>query len=72
MRITREQVENLEDGTELVVFLSGSDWDEDFGKAVKVIKFKDRLMKYDNFCDIIDIDSGDTLDIQAAIATTRE
>ena len=67
MRISREQVKNLKDGTVLTIFLSGSDWDGDFGKAVKVIKFKDSLMKYELYCDIDEIDTGDSFDIQAAI-----
>jgi hypothetical protein len=67
MRLTREQVNNLEDGTVLTIFLSGREWDEDFGKAVKVIKVDNRLIKYDVICNICDIDSDDSLDIQAAI-----
>lgn len=67
MRLTRDQVEDLKDGTELVIFLSGYEWDEDFGKAVKVIKVDNRLIKYDVICNTHDIDTGDSLDIQAAI-----
>ena len=67
MRISREEVKKLKDGTVLTIFLSGSDWDEDFGEAVKVIKFKDNLIKYDLYCDVDDIDTGDSFDIQAAI-----
>lgn len=67
MRLTREQVNNLEDGTVLTIFLSGREWDEDFGKAVKVIKVDNRLIKYDVYCNVCDIDSGDSLDVQAAI-----
>jgi hypothetical protein len=67
MRLTRDQVENLKDGTVLTIFLSGREWYEDFGKAVKVIKVDNRLIKYDAICNICDIDSGDSLDIQAAI-----
>lgn len=67
MRISREEIRNLEDGIDLVVFLSGSDWDKDFGKAIKVIKIGNRLVKNDVVCAIDDIDSGDELDIQAAI-----
>lgn len=67
MRLTRDQVEDLKDGTVLTIFLSGREWDEDFGKAVKVIKVDNRLIKYDVICNICDIDSDDSLDIQAAI-----
>lgn len=67
MRLTRDQVEDLKDGTVLTIFLSGREWDEDFGKAVKVIKVDNRLIKYDVYCNVCDIDSGDSLDVQAAI-----
>ena len=67
MRITREEIENLPDGTKLSIFLSGSDWEEDFGKSMTVFKFKNQLFEYKPFCEIEDIDSGDQLDIQAAI-----
>ena len=67
MRITREEIEKLPDGTKLNIFLSGSDWEEDFGKSMIVFKFRNQLFEYKPFCEIEDIDSGDQLDIQAAI-----
>ena len=67
MRITREEIGKLPDGTKLNIFLSGSDWEEDFGKSMTVFKFRNQLFEYKPFCEIEDIDSGDQLDIQAAI-----
>ena len=67
MRITREEIEKLPDGTKLNIFLSGSDWEEDFGKSMTVFKFKNQLFEYKPLCEVEDIDSGDSLDIQAAI-----
>ena len=67
MRLTANQIKNLPDGTKLKIFLSGSDWEEDFGKSITVFKFKNQLFEYNPFCEIEDIDSGDQLDIQAAI-----
>lgn len=67
MRITRKEIEKLPDGTELKIFLSGSEWEEDFGKSIAVFKFRNQLFEYKPFCEIEDIDSGDQLDIQAAI-----
>ena len=67
MKITREEIEKLPDGTKLNIFLSGSDWEEDFGKSMIVFKFENQLFEYEPFCEIEDIDSGDQLDIQAAI-----
>ena len=67
MRITREEIEKLPDGTKLNVFLSGSDWGSDFGRSVTVMKFKKQLFEYKPFCEINDIDSGDEFDVQAAI-----
>ena len=67
MRITREKVEKLPDGTELYAFLSGTEWDDKFGKSIRVFKFKNQLMEYRPFCELEDIDSGDELDIQVAI-----
>ena len=71
MKITREEIEKLPDGTKLNIFLSGSDWEEDFGKSMTVFKFKNQLFEYKPFCEIEDIDSGDQLDIQAAIDENR-
>lgn len=67
MRITREEIEKLPDGTKLKIFLSGSEWGEDFGKSMTVFKFGNKLFEYNPICEIEDIDSGDQLDIQAAI-----
>ena len=67
MRLTANQVKNLPDGTKLKIFLSGSEWEEDFGKSMTVFKFGNQLFEYKPFCEIEDIDSGDQLDIQAAI-----
>lgn len=67
MRITKEEIERLPDGTKLKIFLSGSEWEENFGKSMTVFKFKNQLFEYNPFCEIEDIDSGDQLDIQAAI-----
>ena len=67
MRITREEIEKLPDGTKLNIFLSGYEWGDDFGKSITVFKFKNKLFEYKPFCEIEDIDSGDQLDIQAAI-----
>jgi hypothetical protein len=69
MRITREKIKELPDGTKLKIFLSGCEWGGDFGKSITVFKFKDQLFEYRPFCEIEDIDSGDSLDIQAAIDT---
>lgn len=67
MKITKEEIEKLSDGTKLQIFLSGTDWNEDFGKSITVFKLGNQLFKDDPFCNIEDIDSGDRLDIQAAI-----
>ncbi len=67
MRITREEIERLSDGSKLKIFLSGSEWGEDFGKSMTVFKFGNKLFEYKPFCEIEDIDCGDQLDIQAAI-----
>ena len=67
MRITKEEVKKLPDGTELCAFLSGTAWDNEFGKSVRVFKFKNQLMQYRPLCQIEDIDSEDDLDIQVAI-----
>ena len=67
MRLTANQIKNLPDGTKLKIFLSGSEWGGDFGKSMTVFKFENRLFEYKPFCEIEDIDSGDDLDIQAAI-----
>ena len=67
MRITREEIEKLPDGSKLQIFLSGSEWGADFGKSITVFKFGNQLFEYNPFCEIEDIDSGDQLDIQAAI-----
>ena len=67
MRLTANQIKNLPDGTKLKIFLSGVDWEEDFGKSMTVFKFGNQLFEYKPFCEIEDIDSGDQLDIQAAI-----
>jgi hypothetical protein len=67
MRITKEEINKLPDGTKLKIFLSGIDWEEDFGKSMTVFKFGNQLFKYEPFCEIEDIDSGDQLDMQAAI-----
>lgn len=71
MRITREEIEKLSDGTKLQIFLSGSDWKTDFGKSMTVFKFGNKLFEYKPFCEIEDIDCGDQLDIQAAIKEER-
>jgi hypothetical protein len=67
MKITREEIEKLSDGTKLSIFLSGSEWGEDFGNSITVFKFGNKLFEYKPFCEIEDVDSGDQLDIQAAI-----
>ena len=67
MRLTREEIRNLPDGTKLKIFLSGSEWGEDFGKSMTVFKIGNQLFEYKPFCEIEDIDCGDQLDIQAAI-----
>lgn len=67
MRITKEEIEKLPDGTELYVFLSGSEWGSNFGKSIRAFKFKNQLMEYRPLCELEDIDSGDELDIQVAI-----
>lgn len=67
MRITRGKIEKLPDGTRLKIFLSGSEWEDDFGKSITVFKFGNKLFEYKPFCEIEDVDSGDQLDIQAAI-----
>ena len=67
MRLTEKQINDLPDGTKLKIFLSGSEWGEDFGKSMTVFKFGNQLFEYNPFCEIEDIDSGDQLDIQAAI-----
>lgn len=67
MRITREEIEKLPDRTKLQIFLSGSEWEGDFGKSITVFKIGDQLFEYKPFCAIEDIDTGDQFDIQAAI-----
>lgn len=67
MRLTANQIKELSDGTKLKIFLSGSEWEEDFGKSITVFKFGNQLFEYNPFCEIENIDSGDQLDIQAAI-----
>ena len=58
MRITREKIEKLPDGTKLKIFLSGSDWEEDFGKSMTVFKFKNQVFEY-KLLEIEDMGSGD-------------
>ena len=67
MRLTEKQVKALPDGTQLKIFLSGTEWNEDFGKAYDVIKIKDKLCIWNNdFFDINDINAKDGYELEVA------
>lgn len=55
MRITKEELKKVPDGTKLKIFLSGSNWEKDFGKTFNAIKFNDNLYVITDFYDL-DID----------------
>ena len=72
MRITREEIATLPDGTDFYLFLSGNDWGKDLGKSIRVIKIGNTLFKYLPIAYIDEIDTDDEFDIQAAINMAEE
>jgi len=67
MRLTANGVNALPDGTILKIFYSGSEWDDDFGKAFDVVKIGNKLYHFTEFDNIDDIDITDGYEIEAAI-----
>ena len=59
MRLTKEQIKDCPDGTLFKLFYSGNFWDDDFGKAVDVVKIGKRLYRYTDFFEINEIDEPD-------------
>lgn len=68
MRMTSNQIKKLPNGTKLKLFLSGSGWDEDFGKVYNVIKVNDNELREitNNWWEINEIDEKDDFSIEAA------
>ena len=56
----------MPDGTRLKVFLTGNNWEDDFGKVQTVVKIKDKLYIADEFHYIDDVDCSDGYDMVAA------
>lgn len=49
MRVTtQEQYDKYENGTIFDIYLSGTDWQEDYGKRKRVIKIDDQLFEIGN------------------------
>lgn len=70
MIVTEKDIRALRNGTRLTLFLAGSDWEEDFGKAIPVVKIDNKLYEIKpNHFDIEDINNekDDGLGIIAAI-----
>ena len=67
MILNSDQIYDLPDGTELKTFLSGSYWDEDFGKVENVIKVKDRLWIVEGYHYINELKENDNYEIEVAI-----
>lgn len=67
MILNSDQIYDLPDGTELKAFLSGSYWDEDFGKVENVIKVKDRLWIIEGYHYINELKEDDNYEIEVAI-----
>ena len=76
MRMTSNQIKELPNGTKLKIFLSGSGWEEEFGKVYNVIKVNDNELREigDNWWEINDIDVKDQFSLEAAcyIETEKE
>lgn len=63
MRVTKEELKKIPDGTKLKIFLSGSNWEEDFGKVFNAIKFNDNLYVVADFYDLDIDDPGYEIDV---------
>ena len=68
MKLTREQCEDMKDGTILRVVRTGEEWDDikedDWLKSEKVIKFGNHLYILNGFFLVEDIDDKDGYDIE--------
>ena len=62
MRITADEIRNLPDGSKIKLFLSGNNWDEDYGKVINTIKVKDKLFVVDGFYGVEDLEVIDDKD----------
>ena len=69
MLLTKEQVKQLPDGTKFKIFLSGSAWDNDFGKAYDVIRIGNELRRITpDWWDINEMDDNDDGDYSYEVA----
>lgn len=59
MRLTKEQIKALPNGSIVTLFYSGNDWKEDFGKVFTAMKKENRLYHITGFDDIDEIDDRD-------------
>lgn len=66
MRLTKEQIKRMPNGSIFKIFYSGNDWEEDFGKVFTVIKRGNRLYHTTCFDEIDEIDDRDYEIIVAA------
>jgi len=70
MRITKEELKKIPNGTKLKIFLSGSNWEEDFGKTFNAIKYNDNLYVVTDFYDLEIDDPG--YEVEVAIKNKKE
>ena len=67
MILTQEQVKNYPDGTAMTVFLSGSEWDDDFGRSYTVVKYGDRLVKTSDWFSINEMNNDEGYEFNVAV-----
>lgn len=68
MIMTSNKIKQLPNGTKLKLFLSGSGWDEDFGKVFNVVKINDNELREvtSNWWEIDEVDIKDSFSVEVA------
>lgn len=67
MILTNKQIQNTPNGTILTLFYAGSEWQDDFGKTSKVIKFDNKMYEIKSgFIDVQELNDMDGYEIIVA------
>ena len=63
MRVSEKELKEYPDGTIFSIFLSGDEWDEEFGNAYEVLKYKNKLLVLTDWFDMDINDKGYEIEV---------